>query len=215
MLYANNSRVRDIPCKVSPTRNDSLVLLIPYKLIVHNNRWKSRKLRFILDDNRNKIHPHNLLYNKKGTALDAYYDPGYKDLWNDYFALKYRSTILPFQKKTFYYFRPHRLSQKELNHSLAGYNREQVEIQLTDLYVNFPITLPASLLDSLYEIDKGQTFELHFDEGFLAPDIYAVIGSQQQQLVNLRDSIRHMDKEEAKKWLLEYYHRNAYRKLTP
>ena len=211
MLYVANNPAWDIPLKVSPTRNDSVVLLIPYRLTVQNNRWKSRKLRFISDGNRNKIHSHNLLYNTHGTALDTYYDPNYKDLWNDYFALNYQRTILPFMSKTFYYFRPHRLSQKELGHSLARYSREQIDVQLMDLYEHFPITLPASLLDSLYEVDKCQPFQLHFDQGSLAPTIHAIIGSHQQRLVNLPDSIRHMDTEEAKEWLLEYYRLGSQR----
>lgn len=207
MLYVENIPARDMPCKVYPLRDDSVVLLIPYRLTVQNNRWKEMDFRFVSDENADKIHPDNLLYNVRGIELKNYYDPNYKNLSDDYFAQKYRNTVFPFWSRTFYYFRPYRLAQKELDLSLDTYTDEQIKLQLTDLHENFQLTWPAPLLDSLYGLDRGHSFNLYFGYGALAPHVQAKTATSEQKVINLRDSVRYMDTEKAKAWLLEYYNR--------
>jgi|GEM_PF-1134929 len=208
-IHLHNRPAKDIPMKFYPVR-DSVIVYIPYKLVVRNNRWHPIYLNRVygacFEDKQRLEH---LLFNTYGTEIDRFYDPSYKDLSNHYFAHTYRQTVFPFSRRTFYYFRGHVLAQKDLNMKLDLNYKDQIEPQLKDLYENIAFDFYPMIKDSLYASDENKRFNLYFANckayKTFTIDVWAKVNRKEQRLVNMWDSVRHLPKQEIKTRILEHY----------
>ncbi len=205
-IYVDNSPDRERTLKIFPFR-DSVVVYIPYQITVHNNRLMPLRLTGIREYARVAPWDH-LLFNAQNVEIDELYDPKYNDLWNNYLKQKYRHTIFPFMKRTFYYFRPHVLSGAALGVDSSSFSWDLIRDQLKDLSKNMDIHIDDAMLDSLYHADDGKLFRLRFSkrgyENNFEIDLVAKINRPEQRLVSIRDSIRGMSDAEAKDFMINH-----------
>lgn len=212
-FQAKNKRA-NLPYKVYPFR-DSVYVFIPYKITVYNNRYKFLDIDEIVDENLMDYRS-NLLYNKEGIELRTYigkskfqYEKPMLGIEGDvvmyHIKLPYCRTIFPFYKRDFYYFKRHKLSNKNDVFKVEKNNRDSIYEQLIKLSYNLKNpSETASLIDSLYKSDNHKIFNIDFKGRKYRPKcIKAKINSKKQIAVNYEDSLSiFMSPKEQAVWLI-------------
>lgn len=199
-----NGRVSNLKYKVIPLE-DSMLVFIPYKIVVANNRLQQIKLKSIYDEyiTKGKIQATNLIYNRDEIEITNYSGKSNKKYESDYFKMKYRKTIFPFTTRTFYFYKSHMLSNPS---DIKTIDYSEVEEQLSNLNVTINFKIDEKTIDSLYKIDDQKRFNVSLmddSKRFMPKYIKAKINSKAQIPVNTIDSIKKMNKEDAKKYLLK------------
>ena len=205
-FVVENGRVSNLKYKVIPLE-DSMLVFIPYKIVVANNRLQQIKLKSIYDDyiTKGKIQATNLIYNRYEIEITNYSGRSNKRYESeyDYIKMKYRKTIFPFTTRTFYFYKSHMLSNPS---DIKTIDYSEVEEQLSNLNVTINFKIDEKTIDSLYKIDDQKRFNVSLmddSKRFMPKYIKAKINSKSQIPVNTIDSIKKMNKEDAKKYLLK------------
>ncbi len=210
-IYVENRPDRGMAAKIYPLR-DSVILYVPYRITVHNDRPAPVKLTGILDNIGVKPWNH-LLFNDQNIEIDALYRPEYNDLQDNYLGQKYRRTIFPFIPRTFHYFRAHTVSSTALSLDTSSFSLDRIREQLTDLSKNIDIHIDSPILDSLYDADDKKRFNLRFSkrgyENNFEISLRAKINRSEQRIVSIRDSIKGLSEAEAKDFLINYMRRSV------
>lgn len=199
-----NERVSNLKYKAIPFQ-DSILVFIPYKIVISNNRLRQIKLASIYDENTTKInfYTKNLIFNKDGIEIASYSGTATEKHQSNYIKIKYRETIFPFTNRTFYYYKGHMIA----NHSnLKPIDYPEIENQLLNLTSSINFKINQNTVDSLYKIDNQKRFNVNLkdnDKGFMPKYIKAKINSDLQIPVNTVDSVKKMSKEDGVKYLLK------------
>ncbi len=203
-----NSKAVGLNYKVVPFRRDSIYVYIPYEIVIYNNRLNSLKISQVFDENYHEYRP-NLLYNKDGIELSIYYSKSqeqyeYKlDYW---FKTKYSHTIFPLTKRVFYYYRRHKLNNKNDVFEIKKRNQDSINRQLVELKYQFKIKNNDDIIDSLYTSNNLKIFNVDFEANtFTEKYIKAKINSNQQIAINVNywDSVKTMTKVQKVEYLLK------------
>jgi hypothetical protein len=158
-----NSEAKKIGYKVRPFR-DSIYIYIPYKITLYNNRLESLKIIRILDENSHNFRSY-LLFNMDGIELASLHYRS-KEQYGDqpyWPKAQYRATIFPLTKRTFYYYRKHKLHNKHDIFGVKKRNKDSIYKQLSELKHNFCISNKNSTIDSLYKTDHLKIFNIGFE----------------------------------------------------
>ncbi len=203
-----NSEAVGLSYKVAPFRRDSIYVYIPYEIVIYNNRLNSLEISRVFDENYHEYRP-NLLYNKDGIELSIYYSKSqeqyeYKlDYW---FKTKYSHTIFPLTKRVFYYYRRHKLNNKNDVFEIRKRNQDSINRQLVELKYQFKIKNNDDIIDSLYTSNNLKIFNVDFEANtFTEKYIKAKINSNQQIAINVNywDSVKTMTKVQKVEYLLK------------
>lgn len=221
-FQAKNKRA-NLPYKVYPFR-DSVYVFIPYKITVYNNRYKFLDIDEIVDENFMDYRA-NLLYNKEGVELGTYFGKSRNqyekpmlgiegDIVKWHIKIPFCRTVFPFYKRYFYYFKRHKLSNKNDVFEVKNISKDTIREQLIKLSYNFKNPREIELLiDSLYKSDNQKIFNIDFKGAKYRPKyLKAKINSKKQIAVNYADSLSiFMTSKEQAEWLVENALKNSKR----
>ena len=156
---------------------DSIVLYLPYKFNIQNNRFRKigidemsfKQIKYI----NGKIY--NLCFNQEGKPIIDYKSNRENKFLLDkylqeiqiieYLKLKNIGILFPFSNENLYYYKSYKLHKKVLGKELSrkeyvNLNRDFIEKQKQELYTKPSFKVSQKLIDSLYDADKTQ--ELFF-----------------------------------------------------
>lgn len=199
-----NEKALNLKYKIKPYQ-DSVVVFIPYTITIANNRLEMLRFNSILDEKVTAGDDvmQNLIYNNDGIELTDFEEKSKEKFESDYFKIKYRKTIFPFKNKIFYYYKSHTLYKQTRSQNI---DLQEINAQLINLKNNINFQIHQKVIDSLYGADNQERFNINFtdnDNRFMPKYIKAKINSNKQIPVKIIDSLRNMNKDEAKKYLLK------------
>lgn len=194
-----NDREYSYDCKKMPF-GDSLMIYIPYKITISNNRFRLIDIERIDDENyaRSSDLYKNLIFNKEGVEITNNFE---RDSEINYLQYKYRKTIFPFTKRTFYYFKG-----VPIKYILKNKNFDLINRQWSNLKRTYNIKISKRTIDSLYEANYKKRFNVNFgnsDYSFMPEYIMAKINDNKQKQVRIIDSVKYLNKQEQIDYLLK------------
>ncbi|SEA72663.1 hypothetical protein [Bizionia paragorgiae] len=215
--YVENTKAKNLPCKIRPYR-DSIYVYIPYQLTIYNNRLSALKISSIYEGKSNgSNYGKYLLYNLENLELNDFWNPSKKlktennyqkngdnAYWRIQPIIKYRNHIFPFMTRDFYYYKRHTLSNKNNRFNVKQINEDSIQKQLYTLDYNIATDISKSITDSLYKATNNKRFNVNFkSELLIRKSIRAKINNEEQEMIylNFYDSIKGMNKEEKIKYL--------------
>ncbi|WP_125720235.1 hypothetical protein [Flavobacterium ustbae] len=194
-----NDREYNHDCKKMPF-GDSLMIYIPYKIIISNNTLRLINIERIDDENyaRNSPIYRNLIFNKDGFEITNNFE---RDSEINYLRYKYRKTIFPFTKRTFYYFKG-----VPIKYKIGNKDFDLIQKQLSDLKITYDIKISKKYIDSLYEVNNKKRFNVNFENSayrFMPEYIMAKLNDKKQKHVKVIDSLKCLNKQEQVEYLLK------------
>jgi hypothetical protein len=209
---------RELSEKIKPVfsdTSDSVLVLIPYKVTVSNNRLR----RISLPEVFYKTNHMEYLGFSSSTGYSLYFDEKGKQLNrnlittesdeeydNEMFLLKKwkewkknnQNIIFPFSSKSIYFYKSTMLKYRTDRNTFVDLNDNFRDQQTQSLYKKPIIEFPKSKIDSLYESDKTKNIILRMKtdktQGWY--DIRFKMKDGTQKFYDIYDSIRKMNREE-------------------
>ena len=166
---------KNIPIKIGPDtngiKNDTLIVVyLPYKVKVQNNRFK--KIKFgLLKYKYNLDYNERLIYDKNGFGIDKHFnydtlDTMYKNQrYVSYFELYHNNEIFSFTSKEFYFYLPYVIKISSIEGIVKPYQYNELiedffKNQSRDFFKASKFKIKKHIIDSLYR--KGNNSEVIF-----------------------------------------------------
>lgn len=161
----------DIPIKIGPysslNGSDSLLVYIPYKFRVSNNRFKKIEIgKVAFNNNFSASYDSDLFFDTNGYVLGREFNRLeidnllHKKQIISYLQLYYNKEIFPFSEKEYYFYKPFKLK----NSSIDGLNNHNKYRQLVHDFLYYQkqklhnkskFNTNKKVIDSLYKISKN------------------------------------------------------------
>ncbi|MEZ4853379.1 hypothetical protein [Flavobacterium sp.] len=195
----------NIPIKIAPYSsfegNDSIVIFIPYKFRVSNNRLKQIKINHVTFKNKLSTGiERDLLFDKKGYLLGKGYNSQAIDslLFNkeiiNYLQLKHNKEVFPFSDKEYYFYKPFLFSK----FSIKGLDNNDDYIKLVHnffkhqtlkLHNKSNLNINEKIIDSLYKNSLNTKIILNYgslktNDYINDYDVEFYLGTKKQNLID-------------------------------
>ena len=169
----------DIPIKIghnfSKNDTDSVVIYLPYKFQVSNNRLKKIKFGIVMFNNKYFNDGGNDMYfDKNGYLLGRSFNHENLDKllaekkYFKYLQLYYNDEIFPFSDEEYYFYKPFLVKKSsivgltEANHHAFAV-KDFLRYQTKNLYHKSKLKVKKEIIDSLYQSDYNEKILLSYD----------------------------------------------------
>lgn len=215
----------NIPPKINvygnKTYGDSVLLYLPYKFRIENNRLRRIRIGYLAYKQMKNIHANmeTLYFDEGGNPFG---EMVYKDdrqylldqLLDDkkiieYLQLKNIEILFPFSSKSVYYYKSYKLSTKIFQRPIS--KQEYVQIaenfydkQKKNLFHKEGFPIKKKIIDSLYKEDKKQYLLFTYIKQTRSPGKYVIrynLSNEEQTFSDYYDSIKNMNKDELYEYL--------------
>lgn len=227
---------KNIPIKINTYRGDksfgdSIILFLPYKFKVHNNRLRKIAVANMyfkkMSDFFGQDFP--LYYDDDGNQIGEYDRTDRQivldNLLNEkkflqYYKLYNAKIVFPFSSKIVYYYKPYKLSKSVLEKELL-LRQEYVKLyedfihnQRKSLLSKSTLSIPKKIIDSLYESDSNQnlifTFEKKTKSNYGNYKIKFKLSNSEQNLTDNYKIIEDIVKRKDKDALMKFFNKPVY-----
>ena len=170
----------DVPIKIGPYSskdNDSVLIYIPYKFRVSNNRLQKIEFGIVMFNNNYSNHDEqDLHFDNNGNVLGRMFNNEnleellFKKEYFKYLQLYHNNEIFLFSDKEYYFYKPFLV--KKL--TIEGLSDFKDYTSLVSNFLNFQkkrlhnessLKVRKQTIDSLYQSDKNTKIILNFDSG--------------------------------------------------
>lgn len=170
----------DVPIKIGPYSskdNDSVLIYIPYKFRVSNNRLQKIEFGIVIFNNTHfNNDEQDLHFDNNGNVLGRMFNNEnlekllFKKEYYKYLKLYYNNEIFPFADKEYYFYKPF-LVKKLTIEGLSDFNDYTTLVsnffnyQTKRLHNKSSLKVRKQTIDSLCQNDKNTKILLNFDSG--------------------------------------------------